>query len=113
MIVIRSATPLRSRSGQRCRNNSLIEIGTLDGDVNSVTIPAGINRARQIVGTGWKNGNSEQRAFLWENGVFDELPLLQPPAGYDLHYSAAAAINNAATSSVCPMRRCSCIATAC
>lgn len=75
-------------------NNSLTDIGTLDGDVNSVTIPAGINRARQIVGTAWKNGNSEQRAFLWENGVFRELPLLPPPAGYDLHYSGAAAVNN-------------------
>jgi len=74
--------------------NSLSDIGTLDGDANSVSIPLGINRARQIVGTAWKNGNSEQRAFLWENGVFHELPLLEPPAGYDLHYSAAAAINN-------------------
>jgi probable HAF family extracellular repeat protein len=75
-------------------NNSMIDIGTLDGDVNSVSIPAGINRARQIVGVAWKNGNSEQRAFLWENGVFHELPLLAPPAGYDLHYSAATGINN-------------------
>jgi probable HAF family extracellular repeat protein len=74
--------------------NSLIDIGTLDGDVDSVSIPVGINRARQIVGAAWKNGNSEERAFLWENGVFHELPLLEPPAGYDLHYSAAAAINN-------------------
>jgi len=26
--------------------------------------------------------------------VFSLLPLLEPPAGYDLHYSGAAAINN-------------------
>jgi probable HAF family extracellular repeat protein len=70
-------------------DNLMIDIVTLDGDVNSVSIPAGINRARQIVGVAWKNGNSEQRAFLWENGVFHELPLLGPPPGYDLHYSAA------------------------
>jgi probable HAF family extracellular repeat protein len=75
-------------------DNQLIDIGTLDGDTNSVSMPFGINRARQIVGVGWKNGNSEQRAFLWENGVFTELPLLEPPAGYDIHYSGATAINN-------------------
>lgn len=75
-------------------DNQLIDIGTLDGDSNSVSMPFGINRARQIVGVAWKNGNSEQRAFLWENGVFTELPLLEPPAGYDIHYSLATAINN-------------------
>jgi probable HAF family extracellular repeat protein len=75
-------------------DNRLIDIGTLDGDTGSVSIPTGINRARQIVGAAWKNGNSEQRAFLWENGVFTELPLLEPPAGYDIHYSGATGINN-------------------
>jgi probable HAF family extracellular repeat protein len=75
-------------------NNSMIEIGTLDGDPNSVSIPLGINRARQIVGVAWKNGNSEERAFVWESGVFTELPLLDPPPGYDIHYSFAAGINN-------------------
>jgi probable HAF family extracellular repeat protein len=74
--------------------NSLREIGTLDGDSNSVSVPLGINRAQQIVGVAWKNGNSEERAFLWENGVFTELPLLEPPLGYDIHYSLATAINN-------------------
>ncbi len=75
-------------------NNSMIEIGTLDGDSNSVSVPLGINRARQIVGVAWKNGNSEERAFLWESGVFTELPLLEPPPGYDIHYSLATGINN-------------------
>ena len=75
-------------------DNSLVDIGTLDGDPGSVSIPLGINRLRQIVGVAWKNGNSEQRAFLWESGVFKELPLLQPPPGYDIHYSGATAINN-------------------
>lgn len=74
--------------------NLLVDIGTLDGDPASVSIPLGINRLRQIVGVAWKNGNSEQRAFLWETGVFKELPLLEPPLGYDIHYSLATAINN-------------------
>ena len=59
-------------------NNSMIDIGTLDGDSNSVSVPLGINRTRQIVGVAWKDGNSEERAFLWQNGVFTELPLLAP-----------------------------------
>ena len=75
-------------------NNSMIEIGTLDGDPHSVSMPFGINRARQIVGVAWKNGNSEERAFVWESGVFTELPLLEPPPGYDIHYSFATGINN-------------------
>jgi len=75
-------------------NNSMIDIGTLDGDSNSVSVPLGINRTRQIVGVAWKDGNSEERALLWENGVFTELPLLAPPPGYDIHYSLATGINN-------------------
>jgi probable HAF family extracellular repeat protein len=72
-------------------DNSLRDI---DGNPDSVSIPTGINRARQIVGVAWTNGWPGQRAFLWENGVFTLLPLLEPPAGYDLHYSGATAINN-------------------
>jgi probable HAF family extracellular repeat protein len=83
-----------SANGFLFSEKRLVDLGTLDGDPNSVSMPLGINRARQIVGVGWKNGNSEQRAFLWENGVFTELPLLEPPAGYDIHYSGATAINN-------------------
>jgi len=91
--TVRIGSP-HSNHGFLFSNNSMIEIGTLDGDPNSVSMPFGINRARQIVGVGWKNGNSEERAFLWENGVFTELPLLEPPPGYDIHYSLAAGINN-------------------
>ena len=72
-------------------DNSLRDI---DGNPDSVSIPTGINRARQIVGVAWMNGWPGQRAFLWENDVFTLLPLLAPPAGYDLHYSGATAINN-------------------
>jgi len=75
-------------------NNSMIDIGTLDGDPNGVSVPLAINQARQIVGVAWKNGNSEELAFLWQNGVFTELPLLAPPPGYDIHYSLATGINN-------------------
>jgi probable HAF family extracellular repeat protein len=62
-------------------NNSMIDIGTLDGDSNSKSVALGINRARQIVGVAWRDGNSEERAILWENGAFLELPLLAPPPG--------------------------------
>jgi probable HAF family extracellular repeat protein len=58
-------------------NNSMIDIGTLDGDSNSKSVALGINRARQIVGVAWRDGNSEERAILWENGAFLELPLLK------------------------------------
>ena len=91
--TVRAGSP-HSDKGFLFSGNSLREIGTLDGDTNSVSVPLGINHARQIVGVAWKNGNSEERAFLWENGVFTELPLLEPPLGYDIHYSLATAINN-------------------
>jgi probable HAF family extracellular repeat protein len=91
--TVRGGGPF-SAHGFLFSDNQLVDIGTLDGDENSVSMPFGINRARQIVGVAWKNGNSEQRAFLWENGVFTELPLLAPPPGYDIHYSGATAINN-------------------
>ena len=91
--AVRGGTP-HNDHGFLFSGNSIIDIGTLDGEVGSVSVPLGINRARQIVGVAWKNGNSQQRAFLWENGLFTELPLLAPPAGYDIDYSGATAINN-------------------
>jgi len=91
--TVRGGSP-HSNHGFLFSDNSMVDIGTLDGDSNSVSIPLGINRARQIVGVAWKDGNSEERAFLWENGVFTELPLLAPPPGYDIHYSVATGINN-------------------
>ena len=35
--------------------NSLIDMGTLDGDPSSVSVPIAINQARQITGVAWKN----------------------------------------------------------
>lgn len=43
----------------------------------------------------WPNTSSYVlNIVLWESGVFTELPLLEPPAGYDIHYSLATGINN-------------------
>jgi probable HAF family extracellular repeat protein len=74
--------------------NSLIDLGTLDGDPISVSMPVGINARRQITGVAWKNSNSEERAFVWENGAFRELPLLEQRPGYDTHYAFGNGINN-------------------
>ena len=73
-------------------DNSLIDIGTLDQDPESVVIPAAINASQQIVGTAWRNGNSEERAFLYENGVMHDLGTTTLP-GYP-NFSSAMAINN-------------------
>jgi probable HAF family extracellular repeat protein len=67
--------------------NNLIDLGTMDGDPNSVSIAADINSRRQIVGTGWIDGNSRQRAFLYENGVMRDIGTLGGG------YAGATAIN--------------------
>ena len=72
--------------------NTLIDIGTLDGNPESAVMPAAINASRQIVGTAWRNGNSEERAFLYENGVMRDLGTTTLP-GYS-NWSSAMAINN-------------------
>jgi probable HAF family extracellular repeat protein len=68
-------------------SNNLIDLGTLDGDPNSVSIAYDINSRGQVVGTGWINGNSQQRAFLYENGVMRDIGALQGG------YAGAVAIN--------------------
>jgi probable HAF family extracellular repeat protein len=74
--------------------HSMFELPTLDGEPISVTIPSAINSSRQIVGYAWRNGNSEERAFLYENGVMKDLGTLSDPAYYGTHWSAASAINS-------------------
>ena len=85
-------------------DNSLRDI---DGNPDSVSIPTGINRSRQIVGVAWTNGWPGQRAFLWENGVFTLLPLLEPPAGTTSITRAPRRLTIAARSSASPTRPCS------
>ena len=51
----------------------MFELPTLDGDPSSVVVPNAINSSRQVVGYAWRNGNSEERAFLYENGVIKDL----------------------------------------
>ena len=67
--------------------NNLIDLGTMDGDPNSVSVACGINHNRQIVGTGFISSNSQQRAFLYENGVMKDIGTLSGG------YSEAHAIN--------------------
>jgi probable HAF family extracellular repeat protein len=75
---------------------SLIDIGTIDGDPGSVTVPQAVNLARQIAGYGWTQTSFDgQRAFLWENGAIRDLGTLNPPGYYGPHYAEAHGINNA------------------
>src|SRR5688572_3202291 len=72
--------------------HSMLELPTLDGDPSSVTVPYAINSSRQVVGYAWRNGNSEQRAFLYENSVMKDLGTLHPTSS-GTHWSGAHAIN--------------------
>ena len=74
--------------------HSMFELPTLDDDPMSVTVPNAINSSRQVVGYAWRNGNSEERAFLYENGVIKDLGTLSDPAYYGTHWSGAHAINS-------------------
>lgn len=74
--------------------HSMLELPTLDGEPGSVTMPNAINSSRQVVGYAWRNGNSEERAFLYENGVMRDLGTLSNPDYYGTHWSGAHAINN-------------------
>ena len=66
---------------------NLLDLGTLDGDPDSVSIASDINSRGQVVGTGWIDGNSRQRAFLYENGAMRDIGALQGG------YAGAVAIN--------------------
>ena len=74
--------------------HSMLELPTLDGDVSSVVMPNSVNSSRQVVGYAWRNGNSEERAFLYENGVMKDLGTLSNPGYSGTHWSGAHAINN-------------------
>ena len=74
--------------------HSMLELPTLDGDPSSVTVPTAVNASRQVVGHAWRNGNSEQRAFLYENGVIKDLGTLSNPGYSGTHWSVAHAINS-------------------
>ncbi len=74
--------------------HSMLELPTLDGEPGSVTMPNAINSSRQVVGYAWRNGNSEERAFLYENGVMRDLGTLSDPVYFGTHWSGAHAINS-------------------
>jgi probable HAF family extracellular repeat protein len=73
--------------------HSMLELPTLDGDPTSVSVPMAVNSSRQVAGYGWRNGNSEQRAFLYENGVTKDLGTLEDPR-FESHWSSGHAINS-------------------
>jgi len=73
---------------------STVELSTVDHAEFSATLPMATNAARQIVGYAWRNGASEERAFLYTNGVMTDLGTLENPAYVDRHFSAAHAINS-------------------
>jgi probable HAF family extracellular repeat protein len=75
--------------------HSMSELPTLDGNPSSVVVPNAINASRQVVGYAWRNGNSEERAFLYENGVMKDLgTLLDPRFDAFGHWSGAHGINS-------------------
>jgi probable HAF family extracellular repeat protein len=68
-------------------SNNLIDLGTLDGDKNGSSVATDINSRGQVVGASYVNGNSQQRAFVYENGVMRDIGTLHGG------YAAAGAIN--------------------
>jgi probable HAF family extracellular repeat protein len=70
-------------------DNHLTDLGTLDGDVNGVSVAGGVNDNRQVVGVSWLSGNSTNHAFVYSNGVMQDLGTLQGGT------SAASGINAA------------------
>src|SRR5262245_63076326 len=74
--------------------HAMLELPTLDGEPGSVVMPNAINSSRQVVGYAWRSGNSEERAFLYENGVMKDLGTLSNPDYYGPHWSGAHGINS-------------------
>jgi probable HAF family extracellular repeat protein len=67
------------------RGLRFIDLGTIDG-IRGVSYPVGVNNRGQV--GGWSDTAAGQRAFLWEDGVFQNLGSLHGG------YSYASALNN-------------------
>ena len=94
MLAPVAPTP-HANHGYLFDGHSMLELPTLDGDQGSVVAPNAINSSRQVVGYAWRNGNSEERAFLYENGVIKDLGTLADPIFDGIgHWAGAHAINS-------------------
>lgn len=71
------------------KHGGIRDLGTLPGDTSSQA--AGINERGQVVG--FSSGAGGIRAFLWENGVMNDLNTLIAP-GYTAHLEIAGDIND-------------------
>ena len=71
-----------SDTGFLFTNNTMINLGAMDGDPGSVVQPLGINNARQIAGSAFNAATSQVRAFLWENGAYRDLGTLRGGYAY-------------------------------
>ena len=69
-------------------DNNLLDLGTLDGDMNSLSIAMGVNNQRQVIGYSGVGENRTNRGFIYEGGVMSEVGTLN--GGWSL----ALGINN-------------------
>src|SRR5262245_4868370 len=83
-----------SGEGFLLEGQSTVELSTVDHPEFSATLPMASNAAGQVVGSAWRNGSSEERAFVYRNGVMTDLGTLEHPAYVGRHFSAAHAINS-------------------
>ena len=81
MIVSLIATPSPAGAAY-----TLIDLGTLGGSGSGASA---INEAGQVIGTSYLPGDTEQHAFVWENGVMTDLGTLGGSNSYPRYINEA------------------------